>query len=491
MGRLTLAIALAACLISCRVQRTESSRSRTNPNVTYEPRQVPSGSLKGAAILSYADIVDRVAPAVVTIRSSKRVRAPQQFPFMDDPFFRQFFGGGVPRRGGNTQVERALGSGVVVQADGHIITNHHVVDGAEDIKVEFSPSRIFSAKLIGSDAPSDLAVLKISASDLPVLQLGDSDQVRVGDVCLAVGNPLGIGESVTAGIISAKGRSTDSVGGGSFQDFLQTDAPINQGNSGGALVNTRGELIGINSQILSSNGGNIGIGFAIPSNMAKGVMGQLLGKGKVQRGMLGVGIQPVTSDIAKSLGMKEVRGLLINSITSGGPAEKAGIKGGDVILQLNGKNINDANTLRNEIAALGPGSEVTLTILHEGKEQQVRARLVELTAGAAQPDNDATPNGDSGGTSKLGLTVQPLTAELMQQLRLRRGTQGVVVDSVDPDGPAAQAGIQPGDVIQEVNKQPVRSNSDLRTALQKSGDRPPLLLINRGGQTAYVSIPLQ
>jgi len=289
---------------------------------------------------------------------------------MDDPFFRQFFGGGVPRRGGNTQVERALGSGVVVQADGHIITNHHVVDGAEDIKVEFSPSRIFSAKLIGSDAPSDLAVLKISASDLPVLQLGDSDQVRVGDVCLAVGNPLGIGESVTAGIISAKGRSTDSVGGGSFQDFLQTDAPINQGNSGGALVNTRGELIGINSQILSSNGGNIGIGFAIPSNMAKGVMGQLLGKGKVQRGMLGVGIQPVTSDIAKSLGMKDVRGLLINSIASGGPAEKAGIKNGDVILQLNGKNINDTNTLRNEIAALGPGSEVTLTILHEGKSSK-------------------------------------------------------------------------------------------------------------------------
>ena len=182
----------------------------------------------------------------------------------------------------------------------------------------------YSAKLVGSDAPSDLAVLKISAGDLPVLQLGDSDKVRVGDVCLAVGNPLGVGESVTAGIISAKGRSTDTVGGGSFQDFLQTDAPINQGNSGGALVNTRGELIGINSQILSSNGGNIGIGFAIPSNMAKNVMGQLLGKGKVQRGMLGVGIQPVTSDLAASLGLKEARGVIVNSVTAGGPSEKAG-----------------------------------------------------------------------------------------------------------------------------------------------------------------------
>jgi S1-C subfamily serine protease len=258
---------------------------------------MPSGAVRESGpILSYADVVDRVAPAVVTIRSSRRVRAPQQFPFFDDPFFRQFFGGGNPRsRGGNTQVEHALGSGVIVQADGHILTNHHVVDGAEDIKVELNSTRSYSAKLVGSDAPSDLAVLKISASDLPVLQLGDSDKVRVGDVCLAVGNPLGVGESVTAGIISAKGRSTDTVGGGSFQDFLQTDAPINQGNSGGALVNTRGELIGINSQIVSSNGGNIGIGFAIPSNMAKNVMSQLLGKGTVRRGMLGVGIQPVTA----------------------------------------------------------------------------------------------------------------------------------------------------------------------------------------------------
>ena len=451
---------------------------------------MPSGAVREMGpILSYADVVDRVAPAVVTIRSSRRVRAPQQFPFFDDPFFRQFFGGGNPRGRGGTQVEHALGSGVIVQADGHILTNHHVVDGAEDIKVELNSTHSYSAKLVGSDAPSDLAVLKISASDLPVLQLGDSDKVRVGDVCLAVGNPLGVGESVTAGIISAKGRSTDTVGGGSFQDFLQTDAPINQGNSGGALVNTRGELIGINSQILSSNGGNIGIGFAIPSNMAKNVMNQLLGKGKVQRGMLGVSIQPVTAELASSLGFKDARGVLINSVTSGGPAEKAGLKTGDVILQLNGKDVNDANTLRNEIAAAGPGTEVTLTLLRDGRQQQVRVRLAELTADAAPAGDEQSA--DAAGGSKLGVNVAPITPDIAQQLGLRRGTQGVVVESVDADGPAARAGIQSGDVIQEVNRQPVRSAADISGALQKSGGRAPLLLINRGGQTAYVPVPVR
>ncbi|HLK69097.1 MAG TPA: Do family serine endopeptidase [Bryobacteraceae bacterium] len=440
-------------------------------------------------ILSYADVVDHVAPAVVTIRSSRRVRAPQQFPFFDDPFFRQFFGGASPRGRGGSQVEHALGSGVIVQADGHILTNHHVVDGAEDITVDLNSNHTYSAKLVGSDAPSDLAVLKISASDLPVLELGDSDKVRVGDVCLAVGNPLGVGESVTAGIISAKGRSTDNVGGGSFQDFLQTDAPINQGNSGGALVNTRGELIGINSQIVSSNGGgNIGIGFAIPSNMAKTVMTQLMGKGKVQRGMLGVGIQPITAELAPNFGLKEPRGVLVNSVNAGGPADKAGIKNGDVILQLNGKDVNDPNSLRNAIAAAGPGTEVTLTILRGGNQQQVKARLVELTADSARAVEEQG-GGDTSASSKLGISVVPITPEISQQLGLRRGAQGMVVESVDPDGPAARAGLQSGDVIQEVNRQPVRSASDIAAALQKSGDRAPLLLINRGGQMAYVSVP--
>src|SRR5437868_8412228 len=258
---------------------------------------------------SYADVVARVAPAVVTIRAERRVRAPQQHPFFDDPFFQDFFGGRAPQMQQPPPRElrqQALGSGVVISPDGYIVTNHHVVDGAQQITVDLTDRRSFAAKVVGTDQPTDLAVLKIDAKDLPVLSLGDSDKVRVGDIVLAVGNPLGVGQTVTAGIISAKGRRT-GLSDGSFEDFLQTDAPINQGNSGGALVNLQGELIGINSQILSpggASGGNIGIAFSIPSNMARSVMDQLLKDGKVHRGMLGVNIQNITEDTAKALDIK-------------------------------------------------------------------------------------------------------------------------------------------------------------------------------------------
>jgi Do/DeqQ family serine protease len=326
------------------------------------------------------------------------------------------------------------------------LTNHHVIDGADQISVELNDRRSFQAKVIGSDAPSDLALLKIEATNLPVLPLGDSDKVRVGDVCLAVGNPLGIGETVTAGIISARGRAT-GLSDGSFEDFLQTDAAINQGNSGGALVNTHGELIGINSQIISPSGGNIGIGFAIPSNMARNVMDQSTNGGKVRRGRLGVGIQEITSDLAKSLGLRDVRGVLVNSVDSGGPAEHAGIRAGDVITTVNGTRVDDANALRNHIAGTAPGTDVTLTILRAGREEQLRARLTEL------PDKESTASssGADGRGGQLGITVEPLTPGVASQLGLRRGAQGVVVTDVDPGGPAAEAGIQPDDVILEVN----------------------------------------
>jgi Do/DeqQ family serine protease len=335
-------------------------------------------------MVSFADVVSRVAPAVVTIHSQLRSRAPQQYPFTDDPSFQDFFGDRAAPHPPVEQHRSALGSGVIVSADGYILTNHHVIDGAEQIKVDLNDNRTLDARLVGTDPPSDLAVLKINATDLPVLALGDSDRVRVGDVVLAIGNPLGIGQTVTEGIISAKGRQT-GLSNGSFEDFLQTDASINQGNSGGALVSTSSELVGINSQILSPSGGSIGLGFAIPSNMARRVMEQLIQNGKVRRGQLGIVVQKVTTDIASGLGLKEAKGVLVAQVQPGSAAERAGLKKGDVITSLNGTEVNDPNIFRNQVAGTPPGTEVTLTVLRGGREEQVRAKLDEFTPQAEQP----------------------------------------------------------------------------------------------------------
>src|ERR1043165_1709060 len=338
LGAIKQALILASILLTLAACKAQSAAA-----LSSSKSAAVSPPVAGVAQNSYADVVSRVAPAVVTIHSQMRVRAPQQFPFMDDPFFEQFFGD----RGQMPQMPRerranALGSGVIVSADGYILTNHHVIDGAEQIKVDLNDNRTLDAKVIGTDPPSDLAVLKVEASNLPALQLGNSDNVRVGDVVLAIGNPLNVGQTVTMGIISAKGRQT-GLSSGSFEDFLQTDAPINQGNSGGALVNTNGELVGINSQILSGSGGSIGIGFAIPSNMARSVMDQLIKTGKVRRGQLGIVVQKVTTDLAASLGMQEARGLIVSQVQPGSAAERAGLKRGDVITALNGTAINDPN----------------------------------------------------------------------------------------------------------------------------------------------------
>ncbi len=329
-------------------------------------------------VLSYADVVSRVSPAVITIHSQWRPRAPQQFPFMDDPMFRQFFGdrGAIPQQ--PPERREGLGSGVIVSTDGYILTNHHVVDGAEQIKVDLNDDRTLDAKVVGLDPPSDVAVLKIAATNLPVLALGDSDRVRVGDVVLALGNPLGVGQTVTMGIISAKGRQT-GLSNGAFEDFLQTDAPINQGNSGGALVNTNSELVGINSQILSPSGGSIGIGFAIPSNMARTVMETLIKNGKVRRGQLGIYAGKLNSEVAAKMGINEGKGVVVLQVQPGSAAERAGIKKGDVITALNGAEVTDPNVFRNTIASTAPGAEVTLTIKRDGREQQVRATLGEFT----------------------------------------------------------------------------------------------------------------
>ena len=433
---------------------------------------------------SYASVVEHAAPAVVTIRSERRVRRVSQ---QEDPRLREFFeqfGFGAPgQRPGQPRERRegGLGSGVIVRPDGYILTNHHVIDNADQVTVEMTDGRSFKAKVVGSDAPSDLAVLKIDGANLPTLTLGDSDAVRVGDVVLAVGNPLNVGQTVTMGIVSAKGRAT-GTGNGSFEDFIQTDAPINQGNSGGALVSARGELIGINSQILTPSGGNIGIGFAIPANMAKNVMSQLIDHGSVRRGMLGVTIQPVTSDIARSLGLSEVRGALVNNVNDGSPAQKAGVQRGDVIIAVNGNRIRDYNELRNDVAQLQPGSVAKLTLVRGGKEQTIDVTLAELER-SEQASLDRDGGGDSTG---FGMTVEPLTSARAKELGVSASAGTVILD-VDPSGRAADAGLRAGDVIAQVDGKAVSSADALREAL-KNGSRPALLLVHRGAATMFVTM---
>ncbi|MFN0277258.1 MAG: Do family serine endopeptidase [Pyrinomonadaceae bacterium] len=459
------------------------------PAVNQQPAAPAAPVVVEGMRTSYADVVDRTSPAVVRIEAAhKEKNSPRtQFPGGDD-FFRQFQ---IPQQ--RSPIERGVGSGVVAKADGTILTNYHVVEDADKISVLMSDNKTYDAKVVGTDKPSDLAVIKIEAENLPFLNLGNSDTVRVGDIVLAIGNPLGIGQTVTAGIISAKGRRT-GLSDGSYEDFLQTDAPINKGNSGGALVNLNGELIGINSQILSgsSSGGNIGIAFSIPSNMAKSVMEQLLKDGKVRRGMLGIGIQNLTEELRENFGAENKSGVLVNSVRNGSAADKAGIKRDDIITAVNGEKIDDPNILRNKIAGTAPGTEVNITLLRDGKEIELTAKLDEFDLDSARnvergnrEGDDSSPQEQSG---KLGLGLEPLTPQIAKRLGLDSDSEGVVVTDVDPNGPAAEAQIERGDVILEMNRKPVSSLADVQLALGSAGDKAILMLVSRRGQTTYLTV---
>ncbi len=338
---------------------------------------------------------------------------------------------------------------------------------------------------MGVDKPTDLAVLDVEATGLPTLPFGDSDKPRVGDVVLAIGNPLGVGQTVTMGILSAKGRDTGAGGDGSYEDFLQTDAPINQGNSGGALVTAQGELIGINSQILSPSGGNIGIGFSIPASMARHVVGEIVDHGEVRRSRMGVTIQPVTADIARSLNLPSVKGALVNGVEPGSPADRAGLETGDVITKFNGQAVESGNDLRNLVASTAPGSKATVTIVRQGRTQDVAVQLANARRDA---DGPRARSGEPGTDDELGLAVEPLTPQLANRLQVPRDTDGVVVTGIDPDGRAADAGLREGDVIRQVDGKAIRSAAELRSALGGRSDRPALVLVQRGENSFFATV---
>jgi serine protease Do len=436
---------------------------------------------------AYERIAKAVTPAIVAIQSTQVIKI-QQSPFFLDPFFRQFFGDmfpqfNIPRE----QRQHALGSGVIVSPEGYIVTNNHVVAKATEIQVLLSDKRTFKGKVVGADPQTDVAVIKIEASGLPSAPFGDSDQLKVGDTVLAFGNPFGQWFTVTRGIVSALGRSGMGIEG--FENFIQTDAAINPGNSGGALVSVRGQVVGINTAILSGNsgpggeGGSVGIGFAIPSNMAKHVMEDLVKTGKVTRGYLGIEIRSLDEGLAKQFKVPDTAGALVEDVSAGSPAEKAGIKNGDVIRKINGQVVEDSGQLTAMTTNLNPGAEATLEILRDGQPMTIKVTLGE------RPTNLSAQGGPGAVQEGVlrGITVQNLTPSIREQLGLPENVTGVVITQLDPNSPAAQQGLQSGDVIQSIKHQPVHSVTDFnRLAAQAKGQT--LLRIIRQGTGYYVVI---
>ena len=431
---------------------------------------------------SFADLAEKVKPAVVNISTTSTVKVPgnpfRHFfgpedggPFGD--FFKRFFNETPDRE----MKQQSLGSGFIIDRDGYIITNNHVVDSAEEIKAKLADGREFKAKVIGRDKKTDLALIKIASpfENLPVLILGDSDKIRVGDWVLAVGNPFGLGHTVTQGIISATGRV---IGSGPYDDFLQTDAPINPGNSGGPLVNLKGEVVGINTAIVP---GGQGLGFSIPSNMARSVTSQLKEKGRAVRGGIGVTIQTVTPEMAKSFGLKEAKGALVGDVAPGGPAEKGGMKRGDIITVFDGKEVKSANDLPLLVAETAVGKVVDVTVVRDGKNVPVKIRVEELTEAKIAAQSQ-TP------VQSFGMKLDDITPQWRQQFGVRDKT-GVIVVNVDPGGLAEDAGIQTGDLIKEVDRKPVRNLADFNSAMAKlKQGEPVLMLLKRGKQTFFVSM---
>jgi len=486
-GNVSLKGAVLVALVSLVVGLGISgSLDRLSPRRALIGESAPEGRT-GNALPDFVALAKRMKPVVVNISTTQvsESRGQQEFgsPFGDDDpfndFWRRFFGGPMPR--GGPQRQRSLGSGFIIDADGFILTNNHVVENAQKIVVKLSDDQEYEAKVVGRDAKTDIAIIKINAkAALTAASLGDSDHLDVGEWVVAIGNPFGLDSTVTSGIVSAKGRH---IGQGPYDNFIQTDASINPGNSGGPLINLRGEVIGINTAIFSRTGGNMGIGFAIPINLAKEVLPQLRGKGKVTRGYLGVLIQKVTPEIAESLGMDRGYGALVANVSKDGPADKAGVKVGDVIVEFDGKEVKDSGDLPIIVARTAVDKKIRMKVLRDKKEITLNVAVGELK------DEEVVASVPEKG--ELGMTVQKLTPQLAENLGLDK-TDGVVVTAVEPGSAADEAGVRRGDVIVEVDRKPVRGVEEYRNAIAGSRKgRGVLFLVRRGESTLFLALKPQ
>ncbi len=470
------------------------------PPVKVDPAALSRSGTNG--ITSFAPIVDKVAPSVVTVYTSKTVRRDlRSRGGSQGDMLRRFFGGQLgPDDGGDggpqSEKMQALGSGVIVSPDGQILTNNHVIEGADEILVRVGPSdKEYKATKVGADPSTDIAVLKINAKDLPAVTFADSDKAHIGDLVLAIGNPFGLGQTVTMGIVSATGRG--GMGITDYENFIQTDASINPGNSGGALVDAEGRVVGINTAIFSRSGGNQGIGFAVPSNLARQVFQSLHEKGRVVRGYLGTIIQPLTSDLAKLFKLPEdAAGALISQVDPNGPADKAGLKEGDLVTAVDGKKVPDARQLRLTISEMAPGSKVTLTVLRDGKDKDIPATLGELTASRIRQSRPNFNGDDNGGEQTIGksnildgITVGNIDDKSRADLKLPPKLQGALITAVDPDSAGYQAGLRQGDVVLEVNREPVKDADEAVTLSDKvEKDESVLLRIYSKGGSRYIAL---
>jgi serine protease Do len=459
---------------------------RLSPVTAQQPQQTREG-----ITTTFAPLVEKVAPSVVTVFTTQTVsRAQTQSSFSDDAL-RQFFGGRAPQTQGK-QTLQGLGSGVIVSPDGYILTANHVVSGAEEIMIGLGNDlRRFKAKKIGTDPGTDVALLKIDENNLPSVNFADSDKARAGDIVLAIGNPFGLRQTVTMGIISAVGRG--GMGIVDYENFIQTDAAINMGNSGGALVDTQGKLLGINTAIFTRSGGNQGIGFAIPANLAREVMQSLRDKGRVVRGYIGTSVQTLTPEIADAMKLKgQLSGALVGEVEPNAPASKAGIKTGDVITAVNGKKVNDPRELRLMVGSMAPGTKVQIEVNREGQTKPFDVQLAEMPASAANENTDTSseePAQPQRTTVFGGVAITNITEDIRTALNLPKEIQGAVIADIDTESPAAKAGLREGDVIQEVNKQPVKNAKDL-VAISKrlKPDEKILMRVYSQGRSGYVAL---